>query len=66
MSAQELADLLEAVQVILDDYLLEGGEQNLWAMDYVAAEYERGRSVHTQTFPSNHQYTQRKPASINY
>lgn len=42
MSAQELADLLEAVQVILDDYLLEGGEQNLWAMDYVTAEYERG------------------------
>ncbi|MEI3702850.1 phage minor head protein [Klebsiella pneumoniae] len=42
MSAQELADLLEAVQVILDDYLLEGGEQNLWAMDYVVAEYERG------------------------
>ncbi|HFZ1395686.1 TPA: phage minor head protein [Klebsiella pneumoniae] len=42
MSAQELAELLEAVQGILDDYLLEGGEQNLWAMDYVAAEYERG------------------------
>lgn len=42
MSAQELADLLEAVQGILDDYLLEGGEKNLWAMDYVAAEYERG------------------------
>ena len=42
MSAQELADLLEAVQVILDDYLLEGGEQNLWAMDYVAAEAQRG------------------------
>ncbi|HBV3604745.1 TPA: phage minor head protein [Klebsiella aerogenes] len=42
MSAQELADLLEGVQVILDDYLLDGGEQNLWAMDYVAAEYERG------------------------
>lgn len=42
MSAQELADLLEAVQSILDDYLLDGGEQNLWAMDYVAAEYERG------------------------
>ncbi|MCP5884010.1 phage minor head protein [Klebsiella pneumoniae] len=42
MSAQELADLLEAVQAILDDYLLDGGEQNLWAMDYVAAEYERG------------------------
>ncbi|HID3001690.1 phage minor head protein [Klebsiella pneumoniae] len=42
MSAQELADLLEAVQVILDDYLLEGGEQSLWAMDYVAAEAQRG------------------------
>ncbi len=42
MSAQELADLLEAVQVILDNYLLEGGEQNLWAMDYVAAEAHRG------------------------
>ncbi|EMX7499379.1 phage head morphogenesis protein [Klebsiella pneumoniae] len=42
MSAQELADLLEAVQSILDDYLLEGGEQNLWAMDYVVAEAQRG------------------------
>lgn len=42
MSAQELADLLEAVQAILDDHLLEGGEQNLWAMDYVAAEAQRG------------------------
>ncbi|MCQ8652386.1 phage head morphogenesis protein [Klebsiella pneumoniae] len=42
MSAQELADLLGIVQTILDDYLLEGGEQNFWAMDYVAAEYERG------------------------
>lgn len=42
MSAQELADLLGIVQTILDDYLLEGGEQNFWAMDYVTAEYERG------------------------
>lgn len=42
MSAQELAELLEAVQGILDDYLLEGGEQNLWAMDYVVAEAQRG------------------------
>ncbi len=41
MLAQELADLLEAVQSILDDYLLEG-EQNLWAMDYVVAEAQRG------------------------
>ncbi len=42
MSAQELADLLEAMQSILDDYLLDGGEQNLWAMDYVVAEAQRG------------------------
>lgn len=42
MSAQELADLLEEVQGILDDYLLEGGEKNLWAMDYVVAEAQRG------------------------
>ncbi|ECD9611582.1 phage head morphogenesis protein [Salmonella enterica subsp. salamae] len=42
MSAQELADLLEAVQSILGDYLLDGGEQNLWAMDYVSAEAKRG------------------------
>ncbi|MBN9706589.1 phage head morphogenesis protein [Enterobacter roggenkampii] len=42
MSDQELAELLKAVQSILDDYLLDGGEQNLWAMDYVVAEYERG------------------------
>jgi len=42
MSAQELADLLEAVQGILDDYLLDGGEQNLWAMDFVAVEAQRG------------------------
>ncbi|OWS96154.1 phage head morphogenesis protein, partial [Enterobacter kobei] len=42
MSARELADLLEAVQVILDDHLLEGGEQNLWAMDYVVAEAQHG------------------------
>lgn len=42
MSAQELADLLEAVQGILDDYLLDGGERNLWAMDYVVAEAQRG------------------------
>lgn len=42
MSVQELAELLKAVQSILDDYLLEGGEQNLWAMDYVVAEAQRG------------------------
>lgn len=42
MTAAQLADLLQVVQSILDDELLNGGSQNLWAMDYVVAEYERG------------------------
>jgi len=42
MTAIQLADLLQRVQVILDDSLLDGGSQNLWALDYVGAEYERG------------------------
>lgn len=42
MTAAQLADLLQVVQVILDDELLDGGSHNIWAMDYVAAEYERG------------------------
>lgn len=42
MTSAQLADLLQIVQTILDDALLDGGSQNLWALDYVAAEYERG------------------------
>lgn len=42
MTAAQLAYLLQRVQLILDDALLEGGSQNLWALQYVAAEYERG------------------------
>jgi len=42
MSALKLADLLERVQAILDDYLLEGIGQNIWALEYITAEYERG------------------------
>ncbi|WP_154062859.1 phage minor head protein [Klebsiella grimontii] len=42
MTAAQLADLLQVVQTTLDDALLDGGSQNLWALDYVAAEYERG------------------------
>lgn len=42
MTAAQLADLLQVVQTILDDELLAGGSQNLWAMDYVAAEFDRG------------------------
>ncbi|ESL89333.1 hypothetical protein L421_01637 [Klebsiella variicola] len=42
MTAAQLADLLQIVQTILDDALLDGGSLNLWVLDYVAAEYERG------------------------
>lgn len=42
MTPQELAELLEVVQSILDEYLLEGGENNQWVMDYIAAESRRG------------------------
>lgn len=42
MTAAQLADLLQRVQLILDDALLDGGSQNLWALEYVVAEYERG------------------------
>ncbi|EBO0868507.1 phage head morphogenesis protein [Salmonella enterica] len=42
MSAQQLADLLNIVQTILDDYLLEGGERDLWAFDYVSQAAQRG------------------------
>lgn len=59
MTAAELADLLQVVQSILDDELLNGGGQNLWAMDYVIAEYDRGTlnaftnlSVQSQVYAS--------------
>lgn len=59
MSAAQLADLLQVVQTILDDALLDGGSQNLWALNYVSAEYERGTlnaftnlSVQSQTYAS--------------
>ena len=42
MTAQQLADLLERVQVILDDYLLEGIGQDIWVLTYIAEEYQRG------------------------
>lgn len=42
MTAQQLADLLERVQTILDDYLLEGIGQDIWALSYVSDEYQRG------------------------
>lgn len=42
MTAQQLADLLERVQIILDDHLLGGFSQDMWALAYVAEEYQRG------------------------
>lgn len=42
MTAAQLADLFQIVQAILDGSLLDGGSQSLWALGYVAAEYERG------------------------
>ena len=42
MSPQQLANLLDEVQRILDEYLLEGGDQRFWAMDYVTTEAQRG------------------------
>ena len=59
MTSAELADLLQVVQSILDDEVLDGGSQNLWAMDYVIAEYDRGTlnaftnlSVQSQVYAS--------------
>lgn len=59
MTAAQLADLLQIVQTILDDALIDGGSQNLWALDFVAAEYERGTqqaytnlSVQSQVYAS--------------
>jgi hypothetical protein len=42
MTAAQLADLLQVVQTILDDHLLEESGQDMWALEYIAAEYERG------------------------
>ncbi|EJA3109416.1 minor capsid protein [Cronobacter sakazakii] len=42
MSPQQLSDLLLRIETILDDYLLEGGSNNLWALQYVSGEYQRG------------------------
>ncbi|WP_260428033.1 phage head morphogenesis protein [Cronobacter sakazakii] len=42
MSPQQLSDLLLRIETILDNYLLEGGSNNLWALQYVSDEYQRG------------------------
>ncbi|CAK6492606.1 hypothetical protein PANNVG_01645 [Pantoea sp. Nvir] len=41
MTATQLADLLQRVQIILNDALLERGGNHLWALSYIADEYER-------------------------
>ncbi|WP_074011225.1 phage minor head protein [Tatumella sp. UCD-D_suzukii] len=45
MTAAKLASLLQSAQAILDKWLLQGGEQNVWAMGYVQDEYERGTQM---------------------
>ncbi|WP_431769005.1 phage minor head protein [Xenorhabdus nematophila] len=42
MSASELALFLERMKDILDEHLLEGGQEQLWVFGYVADEYKRG------------------------
>lgn len=42
MTSEQLAELLESVQGILDEYLLESDDQGHWAMDYIIAEVKRG------------------------
>jgi len=42
MTSEQLAELLESVQDILDEYLLESDDQGHWAMDYIVAEVKRG------------------------
>ncbi|EHK8991090.1 hypothetical protein KCT17_003658 [Escherichia coli] len=42
MTTAQLADLLDDVQKILDDHLAEGGSENIWALEYVAAQVKRG------------------------
>lgn len=41
----ELAQLLDLITQIIDDEMLEGGRDNLWAMDYISTEYDRGAQV---------------------
>lgn len=74
MSAQQLADLLERVQTILDDHLLEGSGQDIWSLDYIAAEYQRGTlnaytnlSVQSQVYAQQTTLTQllSSPAYLN-
>lgn len=38
----EYAKFLERLQSILDEHLLDGGDEKLWAFGYVSDEYERG------------------------
>lgn len=42
MTSEQLAELLESVQGILDEYLLESDDQGHWAMDYIVTEVKRG------------------------
>lgn len=42
MSSEELRELVKLMQAILDQHLIDGGENQLWAMSYVEKEIQRG------------------------
>lgn len=45
MTGAQLATLLERVQSIVDEYLLEGGKDNHWSLNYITDEFERGTQL---------------------
>lgn len=65
MDARRLAALLEIVQTILDDYLLEGNSQNIWAMSYVSSEFERGTLNAYTNLAAQSPYMPRKLRYLN-
>ncbi|MBD1228326.1 phage head morphogenesis protein [Xenorhabdus griffiniae] len=65
MTSTQLADLLEILQIILDDYLLDGGKDQLWAFSYVADEYKRGtHSAYTNLSAQSTVYAQQTTLSV--
>lgn len=54
-----MAGLFQQIQVILDQWLLEGGPSHIWAGNYVAEEYERGTHMaYTSLAKQSEEYAQ--------
>ncbi|NUL36631.1 phage head morphogenesis protein [Kosakonia sacchari] len=53
LTPQLIDELLAEIKIILDSFLLEGGDLNFWAMDYVEAEFRRG--THSAFINLSHQ-----------